>query len=193
MLIPQIAQNLRTILQLRILFPLIPPPILNPTIPLQCRTRHNSQNRQTQPRPKPRLIPRALIRDENITAYQIPAIAKSDHKPRRESRFGVSAHVIRDPDHEERHLDIGRCRDSEHAEISCSDRLQWDGEFDGPPDDTKDGAEEEEAISVVQLARKIGAGGEREESHDVDGDGVDLGFGGGVAEGFEDGGLEGDG
>ena len=66
-----------------------------------------------------------------------------------------------------------------------------DGEFDGPPDDAEDGAEEEEAVSVVQLARKVGASEEREESHDVDGDGVDLGFGGGVAEGFEDGGLEG--
>jgi hypothetical protein len=45
---------------------------------------------------------------------------------------------------------------------------------------------------VVQLAGKVGAGEEREESYDVDGDGVDLGFGRGVAEGFEDGGLKGD-
>lgn len=45
---------------------------------------------------------------------------------------------------------------------------------------------------MVQLARKVGAGEEREESYDVNGNGVDLGFGGGVAEGFEDGGLEGD-
>jgi hypothetical protein len=45
---------------------------------------------------------------------------------------------------------------------------------------------------VVQLTRKVRAGEERAQSYDVYGDGVDLGFGGGVAEGFEDGGLEGD-
>ena len=45
---------------------------------------------------------------------------------------------------------------------------------------------------MVQLARKVGAGEERAQSYDVYGNGVNLGFGGGVAEGFEDGGLEGD-
>ena len=45
---------------------------------------------------------------------------------------------------------------------------------------------------MVQLARKVGAGKERAQSYDVYGNGVDLSLGGGVAEGFEDGGLEGD-
>ena len=192
MLIPQIAQNLRPIIQLRILLSIISPSILNPAIPLQRRTRHEPQNRQSQSGPKPCLILRTLIRDENITAYQIPTITKSDHKARRECRFGVPAHIIRDPDHKEGHLDVSCCRDCEHSKISSGDGLQWDGEFDGPPDDTEDGAEEEEAVSVVQLTRKVGAGEERAQSYDVYGDGVDLGFGGGVAEGFEDGGLEGD-
>jgi hypothetical protein len=104
--IPQIAQNLGTFIQLRILLSIIPPPILNPVIPLQRRTRHESQKRQSQTCTKPRLILRTLVRDENITAYQIPTIAKSDHKARRECRFGVSAHVVRDPNDEEGHLDV---------------------------------------------------------------------------------------
>jgi hypothetical protein len=98
MIISQIPQNLRTIIQLRIILPSIPLPIRHPAIQLQSSTRHHPQYIQPQTGAKSGFELWRFVRDKHITRNQIPTIPKADHEASSERSFGITAHVVGEPD-----------------------------------------------------------------------------------------------
>ena len=189
MVISQVTQNLRGVVQLGILLSGITSPVRCPAIELQKAAGYETQQIQAQAGTKPCFVSRHFTRDEDVTRNQIATISNANHDPSSESSFGISAHVVSKPDDQDGHLDIRGRGDCEHAKVASRDGFDL-SKFEGPANDADGGTKDKEAVPISDPAREIGAYEERHKRNNIHRDCVDLRLGVGVAEGLENSGLE---
>ena len=188
MVIAHIVHFLPPQAQTMIPLPLLPLPVLPLETQVQSSRSGASHARHRQRDAIPGRVARRLRLDEDITGHKPGQVAHRDLDRRADRALVVAPEVIRQPDDLYGGADPKPALNEVQGRVAHFDGDQVCGEEHCVADGVDGGAEEDEAEAVLQTVRSPCREEGDDEAGGVDGDRLDLGFGGGVAEAGEDGG-----
>jgi hypothetical protein len=168
----------------------LPLPILPLNQHIQRRTTRATNPQHAQTDAIPRAIRGRLPPQKNITRDNAPDISKANLHRTRHTALIMPRHEIAHPRQNYGLRNVSARHDEEEREVLYASRQMVLGEQHDVADGCDDEAGDAKPVSVAQAVGQVcgyegGACGD-----DEDGDGADLGDGGGVAEFFDDGGDE---
>jgi hypothetical protein len=154
---------------------------------------HRRSDRTHARQPKPRAETcaefRRLTKQIDVGGNERTSGAKVHNRRNRERALVSTTGVHRHPDDRHGHGEVAAPRDEEHAHIPHL-RAGWVRDHDAKTRCEDGPAKHVEVVASLPPLARVGEYEREDGAHDVDGDGVDLGLGCGVAQTFEDGGLE---